>query len=53
MAVTLSNPLHNYVRTSAPAQGQSLTLWLDAELKKIERSITAINEALKQIAAVA
>ena len=53
MPVTLTTPLHNYVRTSSPPQNQSLGPWLDAELKKLERSITAINAALKQIAAVA
>lgn len=53
MAVTLNTPLQSYVRTSAPAQPASLATWLDAELRKIERSIATINAAIKQIAAAA
>jgi len=51
MAITFTNPLQNYVRTSQPPLKGSEVQWLNEELKKLERSIAAINAALNQLAA--
>lgn len=53
MAITLAVPLQNYVRTAQPPLKGSEVLWLNEELKKLERSIAAINAAIAQLAAAA
>jgi hypothetical protein len=50
-AVTFTTPLQNYVPSNNnPFQGPQ-ALWLTQELQKLQRSITAINAALNQLAA--
>jgi hypothetical protein len=51
MAVTLTVPLQNYVRAAQPPLKGSEAPWLQEELKKLERSVAAINAALTQLAA--
>ena len=51
MAITLTIPLQNYVRAAQPPLKGSEAQWLNEELKKLERSIAAINAALNQLAA--
>lgn len=43
--------IQNYVRSSAPSLPQSQPVWLQEELKKIERTLATVTEALAQIAA--
>jgi hypothetical protein len=51
MAITYTTPLQNYVRAAQPPLKGSEAQWLQEELKKLERSVAAINSALTQLAA--
>lgn len=42
-------PLQNYVRSPMPALQESQKLWLENELKKIERVTDSIYENVKEL----
>lgn len=45
------HPVQRYTRAQQPPTNANLPTYLDEELKKIERSLSTIYEALKDIAA--
>ena len=44
-------PLQNYVRSPMPALQESQKIWLENELKKIERVTDSIYENIKELQA--
>lgn len=45
-------PLQNYVRSPMPALPESQKMWLEQELKKIERVTDSIYENVKELQAL-
>lgn len=47
--MSFSVPVENYVRSPQPALPESQLKYLQEELKKLERTLLTISEALKEI----